>query len=103
MKSVTISISDKLNNMLSEAARAQGMSIKACVKEAVEQYAKTFNDMMNSPFGAEFETIFSPSPYAPAPHEASPGNGGLKKRRGEIVRMSDLISAMKAGGKTLRA
>jgi hypothetical protein len=41
--------------------------------------------MMNSPFGAEFEAIFSASPYAPASPEASPGNGGLKKRRGEEV------------------
>ncbi|MDR1247069.1 MAG: hypothetical protein LBK57_08590 [Clostridiales Family XIII bacterium] len=103
MKSVTISISDKLHNMLSEAARAQGMGLKACVKEALEQYAKTFDDMINSPAGKELAEIFSAYHGIPSPAEASSGNGGRKKRLGEIVRMSDLIAVGKAGGKTPRA
>jgi hypothetical protein len=59
MKTLTLNISDKLYSALNTAAEMQGMKFRECAKNALEEYAKTFNDVMNSSIGEEYEDIIT--------------------------------------------
>jgi hypothetical protein len=57
MKSITTNMENCLYGGLATAAEMQGLSLDACRRDALEQYVKTFNDVMNCTVGEEYENI----------------------------------------------